>query len=308
MSALNLSARGLLSWLPPSAAYYIYTVLLRPAPLRRLAQGAVKRMIPPTMDFRGARIALNQQDAIVSGSLALGCYETFVTDVLECLLQPGMTFVDVGANIGIYSALAAHRVGPAGRVLAVEPGPRNCAVLRESVRLNGFANVALFEGAASDVPGKASLFLCEDNPADHRLHDGSGQRRSVEVEVTTVDGFAAARGVRSADVIKVDTQGAEAAVFAGMSALLAAERAPVVLTEFWPWGLKQAGSDPRALLERFVAGGFALYELDGDHRAITARTDLDALAAADLERQHVNLLLCKDPARVEALRAALAGR
>ena len=127
-ATVKLSSRRLLSWLPPSAAYYIYTVLLKPKPLRRLAQGAIKRLIPPTIDFRGSRIALNQDDAIVSGSLTLGCYETFVTDVLEALLRSGMTFFDVGANIGIYTALGARIVGSTGRVVAIEPGPANVAV------------------------------------------------------------------------------------------------------------------------------------------------------------------------------------
>jgi FkbM family methyltransferase len=302
---MKTSDRSVLSWLPPSAATYIYTVLLKPPPLRRLAQRVVKRLIPPVMNFRGAPLALNQQDAIVSGSLALGFYETFVIDVIENLLRPGMTFLDVGANIGLYTALAARIVGPSGRVIAVEPSSSNCAVIKETVRLNAFSNVIIFEGAASDEAGRAALFQCDDNPADHRLHDRTGKRAKVEVETITLDALAAERGVGRADVIKIDTQGAEASVFAGMTALLAVNPAPVITLEFWPWGLSQAGSDPRALLDRIIAAGFSLYELDGDRRQIVHRNDLAALVGLDLERQHINLLLCKEPHDVEKLRGAL---
>lgn len=293
------------SWLPPSAAFYIYTVLLRPPPLRRLAQSVIKQLIPATMDFRGSRIALNQNDAIVSGSLALGCYERFLTDVLEALLRPGMTFFDIGANIGIYTALAASLVGPRGRVLAVEPGPLNVGVIEETIRLNGFENVSVFAGAASDEIGSATLYLCQDNPADHRVHDSGGKRESLAVPSTTIDALARDNGIMRADVIKIDTQGAEAKVFAGMAELLRTKPAPIILFEFWPWGLTQAGAHPRALLEMFVTRGYSLWEIDGDRRALTLRTDLEALTALSLERQHVDLLVCQDPQLVHDLRNAV---
>ena len=291
--------------MPPSVPCYIYTVLLKPRLLRRLAQGVVKRFIPPTIEFRGTTIALNQDDAIVSGSLALGSYETFVTDILEALLQPGMAFFDVGANIGIYTALAARRVGPAGRVVAVEPGPVNVRVIRKTLQLNGFANVTVAACAAGDRVGQAKLFVCDENAADHRLHDPTGQRPQVIIDTVTLDGLARDCGVARADVIKVDTQGWEAAVFAGMPELLGTVPKPMVVTEYWPWGLAQAGSEPRALLEKFLAAGFAIYEIDSDQRTILPQTDLDRLAGMSLERQHTNLCLCDSPQRMDDLRAAL---
>ena len=306
--AMKLFPRRLLSWLPPSAAYYIYTVLLKPKLLRQLAQSVIKRLIPPTIDFRGTRIALNQDDAIVSGSLALGCYETFVTDVLEALLRPGMTFFDVGANIGIYTALGARIVSSAGRVVAIEPGPANVAVIQETVRLNRFENVTIVARAAGDCAREVPLYLCGDNPADHRLHDPTGRRPQVTVESVTLDALAIECGVARVDVIKIETQGSEAAVFAGMTQLLAAKPAPVVVAEFWPWGLTQAGANPRALLDRICAAGFLVYEIDGDRRTVLPRPDLEALAGVNLERQHVNVLLCQDPRTVADLQALLESR
>jgi hypothetical protein len=114
--------------------------------------------------------------------------------------------------------------------------------------------------------------------------------------------------VTRADVIKIDTQGSEAAVFAGMAQLLAAKPAPVIVAEFWPWGLTQAGAIPRALLNGITQAGFLVYEIDGDRRTVLPRRDLDALAELSLERQHVNLLLCQDPQTVADLESRLAFR
>ena len=151
-----------------------------------------------------------------------------------------------------------------------------------------------------------SLYLCEDNPADHRLHDPTGRRRQVTVETATLDALAIEYGVARADVIKIDTQGSEAAVFAGMTQLLATKPAPVIVAEFWPWGLIQAGADPRAFLDWITAIGFLVYEIDGDRRTVSPRPDLEALAELKLERQHVNLLLCQDPQTVADLQVLLA--
>lgn len=113
--------RGFFWWVPPSLAVFIYTVILKPRPLRNLAQKIVCKLIPETLSIKGVTLALNQQDAIVSGNLALGCYETGNLDLFESLLQPGNHVFDVGANIGLYSAVASRVVGPQGLVVAIEP-------------------------------------------------------------------------------------------------------------------------------------------------------------------------------------------
>src|SRR2546427_5260387 len=89
----------LLSWMPPSAATFIYSVCLKPKPVRAVAQWLVKRIIPSRLTVDGIVLVMNQDDAIVCGALTLGCYETFPRRLFRDLLKPGMTVVDVGANI-----------------------------------------------------------------------------------------------------------------------------------------------------------------------------------------------------------------
>src|SRR2546422_10463960 len=110
----------LLSWMPPSAATFIYAVCLKPKPVRAAAQWIVKRIIPSRLTVDGIELVMNQDDAVVCGALTLGCYESVPRRIFRCLLKPGMTVVDVGANIGLYTAIAAGSVGPAGRVRSEE--------------------------------------------------------------------------------------------------------------------------------------------------------------------------------------------
>jgi FkbM family methyltransferase len=285
-----------LKWLPPSVAASIYTIVLKPRPLRALAQAVIKRMIPPEMDIGdGVRLVLNPQDAVVCGALALGCYERYELEQFQAMLRPGMCVLDVGANIGLYAAVAAKRVGPGGKVFAIEPERRNCELVQATIARNGFTNVTVIQAAAGDSTGAGSLFICADNKADHRTYDSADGRQAVPVDLTTLDDLAAARGLPPVDLMKMDIQGSEARAWRGMGRMLAASPAVRIMMEFWPWGLARAGDSPAALLADIRRQGFRIYELDADRRRIVEVTDDGALASRNLERQHANLLVQRGP-------------
>ena len=86
-----------------------------------------------------------------------GSYEPEVSATLREVLPPGATFVDIGANIGWFSLLAASLVGPTGRVIAIEPNPRNVALLRQSAKDNGFDNIDVVTVALGERRGAAAL-------------------------------------------------------------------------------------------------------------------------------------------------------
>ena len=283
-----------LSWMPPSAATFVYTTLLRPRPLRLLAQWVVKRWIPPRLEVDGVRLVLNRDDAIVSGALALGCYEGGPRRLFAAILEPGMTVVDVGANIGLYTAIAGRIVGPRGRVVAVEPEAVNCGFIRETAALNGLDHVVVVEAAASDAAGRGALFLNELNKADHRIYDRSGDRPSVEVELLRLDDLVERLGLDRVHVIKMDVQGAEAMALDGMVRTLSDHPGIRLMMEFWPWGIRQAGRDPGRVLAELRRLGFEVFEV-GDTGCAFRDPGRDAeLAGRTLERQHANLLLQRD--------------
>ncbi len=277
--------------MPASVAAYIYTVIFRPKPLRLLVQWIICRMIPRELNLRGVTLVLNQKDAIVSGNLALGCYETENLDLFESLLEPGMCVVDIGANIGLYTAVAAQRVGPNGRVVAIEPGPENCAFIRQTVKRNAFSNVTVLQKAAGARAENAFLYLCATNKADHRIYDQAYDRERVPIEILPVDSILDSLGLNQVDVMKIDTQGAEPWVFDGMQRLLQTNQRIKIMMEFWPWGMRQAGRDPAELIKIIQGHNFTISEIHDDGRGRTVLNDPQSVLCLVLERQHTNLLL-----------------
>src|ERR1700689_999285 len=106
-------------------AEFVYTVMLRPKPLKAMANAVIRWCIPSRLKRHGAVILLNQQDAVVSGAITFGVYERAETAFFCAVCRPGMTFLDIGANIGYYAALASGRLGPHGRMIRLEPDPEN---------------------------------------------------------------------------------------------------------------------------------------------------------------------------------------
>jgi FkbM family methyltransferase len=190
-------------------------------------------------------------DQVVSASLRDNrIWEPFETSLFVDLIQPGDVVVDVGANIGYFSILAGALAGPTGQIFAVEPDPDNYALVAANIALNDFADRVVAEPVGlSDEDQAGRLYLSEDNLGDHRIYPGVGARRSCEVQLRNGSEFLRAR-VSRIDFLKVDTQGSEYAVLAGLMSLLTTlPRSPQILVELTPFSLRQAGSSGRQLIE-----------------------------------------------------------
>ncbi len=280
-----------LAWMPPGMAQYIFTVFLKPKFLRNLAQRVVRCFIPKRMRVRGVELALNQTDAVMSGALALGCYEGYTLDLFESLLKPGMQVLDIGANIGLYTAIAAKAVGPEGNVLAIEPSPENSTYLHQTISINGFTNVQTVQKAIGASRGKVTLFLNPDNKGDHRIYQSPSPRFGVPVDLTPLDDLLDELKISRVDIIKMDVQGAEALVFQGMSRCMARNPHLKIIMEFWPWGLEQSGCDAMTLLGDLRSKDFEIQEIDDNHRTLVFVLDDHQIASRKLERQYSNLFL-----------------
>jgi FkbM family methyltransferase len=249
---------------------------------RRLRQGRPLT----TVRVGGLRLRVDLRDCGVGQPLFIKRrYEPGETALLRQLLRPGQTFLDVGANIGYFTTLAARLVGPGGRVLAVEPEPHNFDLLSGNVRANGFANVVTEQVALGDKPGTARLFCASHNFGDHRLYAeaATADRPARTIAVTTLDDLVARHGLPPADLIKMDVQGYECQVLAGMQSTLGAGGRMRVLTEFWPHGMRQAGGDPACFFDTFVRHGFTARPLTerGPGRPVSYAQALDVLPPFD---------------------------
>src|SRR5918992_882109 len=199
----------------------------------------------------GSLVAHRDDEVITANLIRWGVWEARETQFLRAVLRPGDTFVDVGAKIGYFSVLAAGRVGSAGYVIAFEPEPRNLELLHMNLARHGVqANATVFPLAAYSRPCQLPLATNEANRGDHVLapHASTG----LEVRCVRLDDVLP----RSVDVIKIDTQGFDHDVVAGLSQTIAANPALVILTELSLTKLGDRGIDVDEVLAGHIARGF----------------------------------------------------
>ena len=276
-----------------SLAEVVYTVLLSPPPLKKGANWLIRRMLPERLDYNGLTLALNPRDPVVSGALLFRVYENVELRTYGQLLESGMVVVDIGANIGLYSAIAAKRVGPSGRVIALEPDPESFSFLGKTIQYNAFQNVEPHQMAASAQGGRVPLFRNPDNRGDSRLYRDPMLKDSIDITTVALDDLLAQKGIQHVDVIKIDVQGAEGLVLAGARETLRRSPRLSLMMEFWPYGLKQTGHDAKAILQQLHADGFTLFEMTKDLLPLPSASSWDQLIARNSGRQYTNLLARK---------------
>jgi FkbM family methyltransferase len=199
---------------------------------------------------RWLRIAVHERSETVSNILRHHfTWQRALTVFIDRFLKPGDVFVDVGANLGYFTLVGANAVGRAGRVHSFEPEPHNMALLRRNLSLNGFGQVVCHEVAVGATSGVADLSLSETNLGAHHLAGPADRGDTLQVPLVTLE-EALADEARPINLVKIDIQGGELDVLAGMAALLARPPGPpALLMEFNPAALEDA--DPG--LERFQA-------------------------------------------------------
>ena len=286
-----------------SIAEFVYTVLLKPAPLRRAANAAIRALLPERVRVGEATVWLNPDDPVISGALRFGVYERGETAFFRSRFRAGMTLVDVGANVGLYSALALSTPGFHGRVLALEPHAESRRYLEKTIASNaptpGAAQIVGL--AASDRAGTLALYQNPENKGDNRLYPDPLLRSEESVGADTLDSICRRAGVASAQFVKIDVQGAEAQVVRGAAGLLGASTDCILMTEFWPYGLARCGGDGLEYLGMLRDLGFRLYQLSGNRGTLTAIGTPEELVARTQGRRYANLVGLKGkPAAVDS--------
>jgi len=219
-----------------------------------------------TVEAGGLRISAESQQRDLALILLGKEWEERQTSLFESLLGPGMVFVDVGAHIGYYTLLGAHRVGPGGRVYAFEPAPENFRALQRNISQNGLSNVVAESLAVAGRSGRAQLAISETDSASHSLAGSLGSGRKIEVETTSLDDYFA--GIDTPiGVVKLDAEGAEPEILEGMQELLARNPEGVLFVEIYPRAMEALGRSPEAFLERLRQLGFGLVPFDEERAA-----------------------------------------
>ena len=257
---------------------------------RTAAEALLHAAFGDTVEAQGHLLRITRGDRPLGERLRRrGIWSEAETALYRRLLRPGQTAVDGGAHVGYFTTLFARQVGVDGLVIAFEPEPQNRSLLEENVRANGYANVKVVGRALAAEAGQQPLSLAAENLGDHRLGRELPARETITVSTTTLDAELDAIGRRPA-LIKLDVQGAEAAVLAGGRRTLAASPDLTLVTEFCTAALDEAGANPEAFLEQVVAAGFEIAVLEPGGRLAPLATGEDRGRLARDPETDVNLV------------------
>jgi FkbM family methyltransferase len=228
----------------------------------RLSQRPFLSRMPA--DLGGASFACDLSDSIAREVCFTGRYEPQETQIARSLLRPGMQVIDVGANWGYFTLVAAHLVQSHGRVLALEPHPGLFATLSANVTRNGLRHVACVRVAASDGPGCARFVApvaADGNSGLSRLACAH-EPGDFDSPTEAVDHLVDRLGADVVDLVKIDVEGAEARVLRGMADRLRRARYRFVLLECHPQAANANGTTLDDCIAILRDGGYQGWHID----------------------------------------------
>ncbi|HYR58741.1 MAG TPA: FkbM family methyltransferase [Chthoniobacteraceae bacterium] len=262
----------------------------------RNTPGAVVSRVAP-----GVRMKL-YGDSLLCEMLYFGDFEPDTRAFFDAWLRPGDVFLDVGANVGLYTLTAARIVGPRGHVHAFEPCSQTFERLAENVQLNRFRNIACHRVALSHENAEAQLTLANAGfDAWNSLGKPyMGETTGCETVTTvTLDSFTSEHALSGRNcAVKIDVEGWENQVLAGAREFLEGDGAPLLCVEFTEEAAALAGSSCSGLYRTLEELGYEMFSVSADPAEIRPFPLRDSFP-------NVNLLAAKDLAAVRARLASL---
>jgi FkbM family methyltransferase len=205
------------------------------------------------------------------------------------LVRRGSKVLDIGANIGFYTVLLSDLVGKDGRVHAFEPEPVNFKHL--SIRAGNRKNVVLVPSAVSDRQHKLVVYTSPKLNVDHRTYMVSDFDQAILVDGISIDDYVGGRF--AVDFVKIDIQGYEFSALRGMERTIAANAALVIFSEFWPYGLRQAGASAIVVYDYIRSLNLNVWMLELHNLRPIDRKSVEGLNES--ETVYYNVLLSKRP-------------
>lgn len=207
-------------------------------------------------------------DMIQTYLALFGIWEPDVTAFVIRRLQKGDTVIDVGANVGYFTLLAAQRVQPSGRVVAIEASHEIFETLVHHVALNEFVDcVRTINVAASDTEGKLEVYR---GPLHNRGLTSTRQHRGMKsdhiVSAKPLQQLLSDEELRAARLIKIDVEGGEDAVLSGLVACVDRLNPEAeILVELSPIWWDDPDKTPHDVLRPLLDAGFRAYEIPNDY-------------------------------------------
>ena len=243
----------------------------------------------------GLRLYLDTRDIVLTPLLALkGDWEPEVTHALRRVIRPEMTFIDVGANVGYFTLIAAQILHGNGQIHSFEADPQMHQLLVDNINLNWFFEgvhahqKAVYSEETSLRFHKRLKYQANSSIAEltaDELASINDVSESFEVEALRLDHYIEQASVPRVDVIKIDVEGAEPRVFQGMAQTIENNPDLRIICEWSPSQLYQTGSSPTEFLTILRDYGFLIRTVEAPETILEPERLLDM--------SHNNLLLSR---------------
>lgn len=219
-----------------------------------------------------------------------GFHENLSTSLVQKFLKKGMTFVDVGANIGYFTLIAAKCVGTKGRVFSFEPELENFNLLCKNIKINCFTNVSPENLALSDLDGKSLLYKDPNSKGRHSICVSRDDWEPLACKTVRLDTYFKQKRFREAiDFIKIDAEGAELKVLRGMSNLIDPHTTNLLL-EFSQKLIVESGENVSNFINFLIQIGYKKVKIIDEKEQNTYVFNISELNSLD-ENKTYNLFL-----------------
>ncbi|MDK2460227.1 FkbM family methyltransferase [Aphanizomenon sp. PH219] len=208
------------------------------------------------IDLCGYKITLDLSDYI-QRSVYLNVFEPYESNLIKNYLKPGMTFIDVGANIGYFTLMGATLVGREGNVIAFEPSPYAYSRLENTVNKNNISQVSLVQAGLSNSKSTMQLYIPDEKWGNHSptiIKNDGGQ--PIDIPVFTLDEYLKINNIMYVDLMKIDVEGFEPNVIQGAREAIESKKIHSILLEFNKHWLECNGSSVESLYQKLLALGF----------------------------------------------------
>lgn len=239
-------------------------------------------------------------------------HEEATTALFKKVVKEGDIIIDVGANIGYFSLLAARISGQKGKVYSFEPEPTNFKYLSKNIQINNYIQVSTYQKAVSNKEGQVKLFICPYDSGHHTInqsqgiksyrHGCSGEITEIEIDAVALDNFLAKESER-VDLVKIDAEGAEMLVIEGMKNILIRNKRIKVFLEFFPLLITGMESSPERLINFLLNElSFNIFIIGHDY-SMDKQSNLEYIKITSYaeiarfvkhEEEHLNLYLTRE--------------
>ena len=266
------------------------------------------------IEIQGSKMYINPNESSLSMRRTLGDYaanlihEKATTELFRKVIRQGDVIVDLGANIGYFTLLAARLTGSKGKIFSFEPEPKNYNYLLKNIEINNYNQVVSLQKAVSDRNGKTKLYICDYDSGHHTINKYEGikaysrgrptREQFIDIETVTLDSFLEGK-TDHVDVIKMDVEGAEMLTVLGMDRTLRSNQNIKMFVEFFPLLIEKMGSSPKEFIRKLLEDyKFSIYVIPEDYDALTNEMKKiisveEIMAFRRKEEDHLNLFLTR---------------